>query len=97
MNGAPRSFSDRRNTAGTYTQHFLGGGFLPFSEMRAVSKEVLKRSSGFFPSACVPPAVKLAHVLDTLRVPAERNIRNFAGISVGKYVSVRAELAILRF
>jgi len=89
MNGAPRSFSGWRNAAGICTQRFLGGGFLPFSEMRAVSEEVLKRSSGFFPPP-LPLAVKLAHVLGTLRVPAERNIRNFAGISVGKYVSARA-------
>lgn len=50
MNGAPANFQEKTEHGKYIHTTFLSGKFLPFSEMYTVNKEVLKRSSGFFPT-----------------------------------------------
>lgn len=84
MNGFQRARKGKWNMARYIHTTLLGSKFLPFSEMYAVNKEVLKRSSGFFPTSLSP---LWDRYLTRTRVPSPVFLRPSRPlrVSVGRY------------
>lgn len=78
MNGAPANFQQKTEHGKYIHTTFLSGKFLPFSEMYTVNKEVLKRSSGFFPTYIPHCKINTCTYIHVFRIPCSNKIEHFS-------------------